>query len=254
MKVHAIGHSTFRLEIDEKVIVTDPWFTDSGLLYNLFTRRVYPLSLQPKAIDRCDVMLVSHNHPTHFSREALELAAKLKSVIVAPWTIVSRAGRYGLSDCFIAEAGKSYTLSGIKITAVPAVHPLTRNAFGFLIEASKTIYFSGDTRFDWRIVKALREKRIDIAFLQASCSFSNFFNGANGMDINYARELARAIRPTRVIPMHFDCVGRYLDIPAKKRVSEHSLDVEDALNTLKQWLSADGIECVLLYAGNEVEF
>jgi L-ascorbate metabolism protein UlaG (beta-lactamase superfamily) len=254
MNVFAIGHSTFRLELDGQVILTDPWFTQSGILYHLFMRRIYPLAIAPQTIARCDAMLVTHNHPRHFGRQALELAGKLKSVIVGPSSIVNRARRAGLSDCFRLEAGKSIDLSGIRITAVPAVHPLSRDSIGFLLEGSKTVYFSGDTRFDWRIVGALREKRIDIAFLQASCSFSPLFNGADGMDINYAYELAKAIRPKCVIPMHYDCVGTYLDIFAKKRVSEHSLDVEDALDSLKQRLSADHMDCALLFPGNEAEF
>ncbi len=74
------------------------------------------------------------------------------------------------------------------------------------------------------------------------------------MDINYAHELAKAIRPGCVVPMHFDCVGKYLDLLTRKRVTEYSLDVEDALDSFRRRLSADGIDCRLLFAGNEAEF
>ncbi|UCD59068.1 MAG: MBL fold metallo-hydrolase [Candidatus Hydrogenedentota bacterium] len=253
MKIFAVGHSTFRWEIDNNVILTDPWFTSSGLFYNLFMRRIYPLATDPDSIDRCDAMLVSHNHPDHLSRQALKLARKLGTLVAGPKRVVSRAKRNGILSCRELRPGESFELSGIQITAVPAVHPLSKGAIGYLLEGGRNIYFSGDTRFDWRIVEALRHKQIDIAFLQVSCQFRTLSGGADGMDINYADELAKAIRPKCVVPMHFDCVGRYLDIPTNKRVSEHSLDVEDALSTLKRRLSRNDIDCLLLFPGNEIE-
>ncbi len=253
MKIFACGHSTFRLEIDGHVVLTDPWFTTSGLLYNLFTRRIYPLALNPDSITRCDAMLVSHNHIDHRSRDALTVARRLGTLIVGPKGVVNRAERYGIPTTREMRPGDSVDLSRIRITAIPAVHPLAKNPVGFFIEGSKHVYFSGDTRFDWSIVDALRDRRIDVAFLQVGCSFRALLHGADGMDINYAEELAKAIRPKCVIPMHFDCVGKYLDLTTKKRVSEQSLTVEDVLNSFKRRLSRNGIECHLLFAGTEVE-
>lgn len=253
MKVFAVGHSTFRLDIDDHVILTDPWFTTSGLMYNLFMRRIYPLAIDVESIARCDAMLVSHNHADHLSGEALRLARRLGTVVIGPRGVVRRAKRSGVSGCHELRPGESFDLSGIRISAVPAVHPLSRNPIGFFVESTKKIYFSGDTRFDWRIVEALRSVEIDVAFLQVSCAFYTLLAGMDGMDINYAEELAKAIRPKCVIPMHFDCVGKHLDILTGKRVSEHSLDIEDALNSFRQRLARSDIDCRLLFAGNEIE-
>lgn len=253
MKIFMIGHSTFRLEIDDNVILTDPWFTTSGLLYNLFWRRIYPLALGHESIDRCDAMLVSHNHPGHLSQHAFKLARRLGMVVVGPRGVVRRARRNRVVNCRELGPGESFDLPNLRITAVPATHPPSKSSIGFLLEGSRNIYFSGDTRFDWRIVKTLRDRRIDVALLQVSCSFHAPFYGANGLDVNYADELAKAIRPKCVIPMHFDCVGKYLDISTKKRVSEQSLDVEDALNSFKRRLARNDINCIILFAGDETE-
>ncbi|RJP74881.1 MAG: MBL fold metallo-hydrolase [Candidatus Abyssobacteria bacterium SURF_17] len=251
MDVFAIGHATFKLRIDGLVILTDPWFTTSGFLYNLFMRRIYPLATELDSIKQCDVMLVSHNHPDHLSRHALTIARKLGSLVIGPGDVVRRAERHGVPNARELRPRESIEAFGIRITAVPAVHPLANNPIGFFLEGNTNIYYSGDTRFDWKIVEALRGKRVDVAFLQVSCAFRPLWHGADGMDINYAEELAKAIRPRCVIPMHFDCVGKYLDITTKKRVSEHSLDVEDVLSVFRRRLSRSGIECLLLFAGNE---
>ena len=203
----------------------------NNLFYHLFMRRIYPLGIEPESINRCDAMLVSHNHPDHFSHHALVLARKLGSTIIGPPGVIRRARRHGISNCHELQPGERCDLAGMQITAVPAVHPLSRSAIGFFIESEKNVYFSGDTRFDWRIVDALRDKPVDVAFLQVSCTFHTLLWGSNGMDINYADELARAVRPKCVIPMHFDCIHKYLDIVTDRRVSEHSLDIEDALNS-----------------------
>lgn len=253
MKIFAAGHSTFRLEMDGHVILTDPWFKTSGPLYNLLTRRIFPLALDPDSIKKCDLMLVSHNHIDHLSREALEVGRKLGAMVAGPPGVARRARRSGIFNCRSLRPGDCFEHDNIRITAVPAVHPLSKNPVGFLIEGCRSVYFSGDTRFDWEIVNALRGKQIDIAILQVSCSFYTLLNGSDGMDINYAAELAGALRPKCVIPMHFDCVGKYLDLTTGKKVSGYSLDVEDALNSFKRRLSARGIGCELLFAGGEME-
>jgi L-ascorbate metabolism protein UlaG (beta-lactamase superfamily) len=253
MKILAVGHATFRIELNGRVIFTDPWFTTSGILYNLFARRVFPLALKPDFIHRCDAMLVSHAHLDHVSKEAFRVARRLNSLIVGPGEVIRRARRWGIETVRELRAGETMNVDGIAVTGVPAFHPLSRNPVGFLMEGERKVYFSGDTRFDWSIVGHLRRKPIDVALLQTSCAFYSWWNGADGMDLNYAEELARAIRPKYFIPIHFDCVGKYLDISGKVRVNEHNLNVEDCLEHLRERLFKHGITCVILYSGNSVE-
>lgn len=253
MKVFSVGHATFRIELDGKVIFTDPWFTTSGIVFHLFTRRLFPIAVDADSVERCDVMLISHNHIDHVSREAFALAQRLGSVIMGPRGVIQRARKSRVARLCELRPGQRETVEGISITAVPAMHPLSRDAVGFLLEGERSIYFSGDTLFDWSIVDFLRGKRLDIAMLQVSCSFYTWLRGADGMDIKYAEELAKALRPKHVIPMHFDCAGKYLDLVGHVRVRENSLDVEDALDGFSQRLAAAGISCEILYPGRAFE-
>ncbi len=254
MKIQAVGQSTFKVDIDNIVVLTDPCFTNSGIRYYLFMRRIYPLGIEPDSLDRCDLMLVSHNHPDHLSAASFEIARRLGTKVVGPRSVVFRAKLNRITNLCEMRPGQSCGFENLRITAIPALHPPLKNSLGFFVEGSRNLYFSGDTRFDWSIVEALQGKRIDVAFLQIACSFRTFRQGADGMDINYAVELAKAIKPKYVVPMHFDCVGRYLDLVAMKKVSEHSLEVEDALGSFQRKLSRNDIGCITLFAGNTVEF
>jgi L-ascorbate metabolism protein UlaG (beta-lactamase superfamily) len=253
MKLFSIGHSTFKLELDGQIILTDPWFTASGFLYHLLTRRIFPPALKPASIEKCNAMLISHGHMDHICREAFTTSRRLESLIIGPRSVVRRARRHKISNVCEVKEGEKIELGQLTITAVPALHPLASDAIGFLIEGEKNVYFSGDTRFDWSIVNRLRGKRIDLAVLQVSCAFYSWLNGADGMDTQYAVELAKAIRPRCVVPMHFDCVGKYLDVVEGVRVSESNLAVEDVLARFERRLVTDGIDCAILYTGKTIE-
>ena len=236
-----------------RVFLTDPWFASSGPAHHLFGRRIFPLPMSPESIDRCDAMLISHNHIDHLSRHAFEIARKNGSVMVGPSAVVKKARRRRISKVAELRPKESFAVSGVVITGIPAAHPLTRRPVGFLLKGERTVYFSGDTRFEWAIVDHLRAARVDVAILQVSCAFYPWLSGADGMDMNYAEELARAIRPRCVIPMHFDCAGKYLDIFRRIRVSGRNFEVEDALQRFARRLSAYGIDCAILYPGQTYE-
>jgi L-ascorbate metabolism protein UlaG (beta-lactamase superfamily) len=253
MKVFCVGHATFRIEIGGKLIFTDPWFTTSGMMFHLFARRVFPLAVNSESVEKCDVMLVSHGHLDHVSPDAFTMARRLDSLVIGSRGVANKARRCKISRVQELWPGQSVKVEGLTITGIPASHPLSRNALGFLLEGDRSIYFSGDTRFDWSIVNSLKNKKIDVAILQVACSFYSLLGGADGMDVNFAEEMAKAIHPKHVIPMHFDCVGKYLDITRNVRVNESNLDVEDCLESFGRRLAREAISCEILYPGMTFE-
>ncbi len=253
MKIFSVGHATFRIELNGQVFLTDPWFQNSGILHTMFSRRIFPLPITTDSIDRCDLMLVSHNHIDHFDRAALQVARRLNTLVVGPAGIVSKARRHNVQNVCELHPGETKDAGDVRITATPAVHPLARDPIGFVLEGEKNLYFSGDTLFDWSIAEFLSKFRLDVAILQVSCSFYTWLSGADGMDITWAVELAKAIRPSLVVPMHFGCVGKYLDVLRKIRVNEHNLDVEDSLKEFQRLLKKEDISCEVLFPGGTLE-
>src|SRR5690606_37644394 len=65
-----IGHATALVQIDDKVILTDPVFTST---VGQVSKRVVEPGLDPKDLPPVDAVLVSHMHYDHLSLGSLEM-------------------------------------------------------------------------------------------------------------------------------------------------------------------------------------
>jgi L-ascorbate metabolism protein UlaG (beta-lactamase superfamily) len=229
MLIQFIGHSTFKLTLPGgAVLMTDPWLGRSLL-------KRYRTPIEAATVERCDALLVSHAHIDHFDREALRMAKRLGSVVAGSETAVRMARAAGIKDTLAMKPGDSTDIGGARIHAVHASHPLGPGAVGFIIESEKTIYFSGDTVYNTELVKNLNNYKIDIALLQIACTSILFLK--DGLDIADAARLARRIKPSIVIPMHYHNLMRRPD-PA----------------LLSARLSGTGIKVDIMQPGDERRF
>ncbi len=203
MEVTFIGQSTLLIEISGLSILTDPWWGTYEFM------RGAPAALDPGTLERLDLMLVSHNHIDHFCRPAVRLARSLGATVVGSKRAAKRAERGGVGDVAALEPGDRWSTGGLTVTAVPADHPFAADAVGFVVEAEKTFYFSGDTRFDRVLVEALLGFDLDVAMLQVACSTYPLV-GKDGMDLEAAALLASTVRPRLAIPIHYQVKGKVL--------------------------------------------
>lgn len=218
MKIRSIGQSGFVITSrDGTVVMTDPWLAPS-LLKN------YRTPVNHRKIERCDVVLASHAHIDHVDAAALRMAGRLNSTLVGSSRAARKARRAGLENTVKMKAGDTGRIAGLKIHAVPASHPLAADAVGFVVEGDKTVYFSGDTRYNEGLIDALKRFDIDIALLQIACSV--YFFKKDGMDICDAAELARRIKPKVAIPMHYHDIFRRPDPERfRKRLSGAGINI-----------------------------
>ncbi len=143
LRLTYVGHATVLIEIDGVRILTDP----------VLRARVGPLRRRgptPVAADlgSIDAVLISHAHPDHFDRASLR-AVPGAPVVVVPRGLGAAAAKAGGTTREL-DIDERFELGGVRITAVPARHarwPLHRGAspIGYLIEASSSVYFAGDT-------------------------------------------------------------------------------------------------------------
>jgi len=173
MKITWFGHASFLIEADGKNIYIDPYMIEE---YG----------------KKADIILVSHGHYDHYSREKI---TQLRMDSTEIFSTPEVAGR--VDGTKAVKPGDKEESQGIKIEVVEA-YSVTRTthpkgtAVGFIIEAEKhRVYFSGDTD----LIPEMSKIKADIALLPVS--------GTYVMNYREAVEAVKKIKPRIAIPMHY---------------------------------------------------
>ncbi|RBY87415.1 MBL fold metallo-hydrolase [Blastococcus sp. TF02A-26] len=204
--LHFLGHSTVRVELAGRTVLTDPVLTSRvGPL-----RRVVPL---PDAASWAgvDLVLLSHQHGDHLHLPSLRLLGPSVR-IVAPRGAGAWLRARGFRHVDELAPGESLTDGGLRVTAVPAAHSSHRwgprlthgpeaPAVGHLLEGGdRTVYVSGDTDlFDG--MYRLGDTGIDVALLPVWGWGPSL--GPGHLDPTRAAEAVARVRPRVVVPVHW---------------------------------------------------
>ena len=86
-----LGHDSFRLK-GEKVVYIDPW------------------KLAPGA-EKADVILVTHEHHDHFSKDDIAKISKADTVVVAPASVTKQLG----GKTIVVKPGDKISAAGVAI-------------------------------------------------------------------------------------------------------------------------------------------
>lgn len=147
MQIIWLGHSGFRIEIEDQVLLVDPWLTGNPM---------FPEDRRAEAIGGVTNILVTHGHGDH----AADAAAIAKETGAPVACIHELSVRFGAEDGVEAIGfgkGGTIALGAVSVTMVNAVHSasidyaedglgVAGSEAGFMIRGEgHTIYVSGDT-------------------------------------------------------------------------------------------------------------
>lgn len=197
MKLTWLGHSGFRMEIGDQVLLIDPWLTGNPM---------FAEGERARAIRGATAILLSHGHGDH-SADVLAIAKELDIPVIGIYDLMSWWEQSEGIATIGFNKGGTITLGDVKITMVNAVHssslssengPVYAGAeAGYMIAGEDhVIYFSGDTDVmaDMEIFEALH--RPDIGILAAGGHFT--------MDMERAAFAAKMFFNFKtVIPCHY---------------------------------------------------
>jgi L-ascorbate metabolism protein UlaG (beta-lactamase superfamily) len=253
MKITLIGHMTVLLEIDGVNFLTDPWFGPCNLVEKMLAPRLVRPSKTSEELSGIDAMLVSHNHIDHFDAKAIELARRTCCTVIGSKGVAKRAVKCGLKNVVALQEGDMTEFRGIHINGVHAEHPLARDAIGLVARGSRSVYFSGDTRLTQKTINDLSGFNIDVALAQGACAWYPFA-GKDGMDLPDLTHFAELLSPGWTVPLHLDCIGKWLDHSGRVRISkDNPAQVYDALFKWKNMMSSKSHGAMLLKHGEEWE-
>ncbi|WBU61418.1 metal-dependent hydrolase [Paracoccus albus] len=147
MRLTWLGHASWRLEIENAVILIDPWLDGNPS---------FPDAQKAEAINGATHILITHGHGDHAS-EAVELAKETGIPVAGIYDLMQFwEGEQGIATIGFNKGG-TVDLGGAQVTMVNAVHSSSLghgaegpnyagHEAGYMIAVEgKVIYFSGDT-------------------------------------------------------------------------------------------------------------
>lgn len=146
MKITWLGHSSFRIEIEDQILLVDPWLEGNP---------VFPADRRDEAIQGTTGILVSHGHGDHASN-AVGIARLTGAPIACIHELSARWGNENGIEALGFGKGGTISMGAVRVSMVNACHsssidfmgePVSAGSeAGFMIRGEgHTIYFSGDT-------------------------------------------------------------------------------------------------------------
>ena len=207
-----IGHSTFLINLEGTMILTDPVFSEKiGIsvlgLTTVGLPRFVPPALSIRELPPIDLILVSHAHMDHYDIPSLRKLPRGLPTILARDTTEFVDG-IGFSQLQELDWGQTAEVEGVRIEAVPAKHwgrrypwDHDRGYDGFLLTKHKhRILFGGDTAYTERLPAALNGHPLDVAILPIG-GYNPYI--ANHASPEQAWDLYHEMRARYLIPMHW---------------------------------------------------
>jgi L-ascorbate metabolism protein UlaG (beta-lactamase superfamily) len=216
-----MGHASFIIKIDGVTILIDPFFSNRALIVSKKVKIPFDFSKLPQR----PVVLISHNHYDHLDKWTVKQLVKKEAVFVVPLGLKEFFIKLGAKEVHELDwwqstnAGTAGTgtasTSTMNFTLLPAQHwsrrlgqPAGTTLWGgFLIEASKTIYFSGDTGYFCGFKEFGKQYNIDYALIGAGAYEPRWFMHYQHMNVAEFFRAADELNAGTAIPMHFGVIS-----------------------------------------------
>lgn len=145
MKITWLGHSGFRIEIGDQILLVDPWITGNPC---------FPDGAEDAATNGATFILITHAHGDH-AADATRLSDTINAPIICVHELGEIWGAQGHKTRGMGKGG-TQTLGNVTVTMVNAVHSSSIDYMGgiqyaggeagFIVKGEgHCLYISGDT-------------------------------------------------------------------------------------------------------------
>lgn len=172
------GHSTFLVNIDGKILLFDPVFSESAAPFSFIVKRFQDAVIQLEELPKIDYILISHDHYDHLDMQTIQFFKDKQTKFITPLGVTSHIKEWGIEESRLTEYDwwESKNIEGLQIVSTPAQHFSGRRGSNgnktlwgswVIIGKSERFYFSGDSGYDVHF-KNIGDKYgpFDIAFIE----------------------------------------------------------------------------------------
>jgi len=184
-----LGHSCFLVKLGNLVMLFNPMVAEAAGGY----ARREKSALNPHAIRECDIIFLSNEGAWNCEPETVkEIAERCYSRVIAPKPALSRIDVSDRSKIEVG-AGDKFTIKGIEIQVMKAVHPQSKYPVGYLVRGDGlSVYHAGDTYS----FSEMGLVRCDVALVP--------IGGGGTMDPFAANSAVKEMRPKVAVPMAYN--------------------------------------------------
>jgi N-acyl-phosphatidylethanolamine-hydrolysing phospholipase D len=206
------GHATVLIQIHDKIILTDPFLTNT---LGMVVKRYVKTALDPSLLPKVDVTLISHIHFDHFNYGSLDMLPK-NGILAVPLGAADYTPELGFEEVDELKPWQMIERDGVRITAVPVQHFNGRYGFdaawmgtlgytGYIIQYKEyTVFFAGDTGYNSELFKEIgRRFAIDLAIIPIAPGSSNGLGSRVHANPLGALEIFKDVGAKLMLPMHY---------------------------------------------------
>ncbi len=146
MNIIWLGHGSFRIEIEDQVLLIDPWLSGNPMLDDEY---------HAPALEGVTQILITHGHFDH-TQDLAMVAEKTSAPVAGMVELMGYFENKGVKNTIGFNKGGTITCGKVAVTMVPASHSSSVNGeagpiymgaeIGFMIAGEgHVIYVSGDT-------------------------------------------------------------------------------------------------------------
>lgn len=230
LNITIIGHSSVLVQINGLNILTDPHFSERASPVSFAgPKRVVKPAIKLNDLPPIDLVLISHNHYDHLDLPSLKkLRDHSNPKIIVPLGDMALLEGEGISNVEEMDWWDAKKLNNVNIHFVPVQHWSARGIFdkrkslwgGFVIEASKKIFFAGDTGYG-TVFKKIKERLgpMDISLIPIGAYEPRFFMKNAHINPEEAVKIFLDTESKHALGIHFktfaDLTDEYIDQPEK---------------------------------------
>jgi len=206
-----VGHASIIVKMDAQTILTDPFFSNAALIARKKVRIKFDFSQVPHK----PVVLISHNHYDHLDKYSVKQLIKKDAVFIVPLKLKPLITKWGAREVHELDWWESVSLGPVTYTLLPAQHWSRRIGQkggttlwgGYLIEGSKTVYFSGDSGYFRGFAEFGSRYNIDYALVGAGAYEPRWFMHYAHMNVAEFFRTVDDLGARITIPMHFGIIS-----------------------------------------------